>query len=139
MQSNSLMWRYDLRGIHVLVVDDHVDARERMRTALEDCGAFVTTPPSVDRAKGLLRAVRPDVIVTDIEMPDGLGLVREVMATIRQVGIRVPTIAMTALHGRRQDLLAEGFTDVIEKPIDLTGLCARVQRHVLHAQGTLTP
>jgi CheY-like chemotaxis protein len=136
MQDGHLMSRYDLRGVHVLLVEDHADSRELMRTALEYCGAFVTTPTSVERAKGLLHAVRPDIIVTDITMPDdGLGLMREVMATIHQLGIRVPAIAVTAFHGRRQDLLAEGFAEVIEKPLDPVGLCRHVHRHVLRAQG----
>jgi CheY-like chemotaxis protein len=121
------MSSHDLRGLHVFVLEGDHESREVLRTALENCGAFVTTPASVERAKALLRAVRPDVLVTDIAMP--------VLSIVHELGVRPPMIALTRRERGREALLAEGFADVVEKPLDPAHLCALVQRHALGAQG----
>src|SRR4029077_14406342 len=109
------MLHRDLEGVHVLIVDDSDDSREIIRIALEYCGALVTTADSAERAKGLLSEVRPHVLVTDIHMPDdGLRLIREVKAVAQTKGIQVPTIAITAHRFRREELLAEGFVELVE-------------------------
>ncbi len=63
-------------------------------------------------------------------MPDdGIDLIREVKAVAQTKGIHIPAIAVTAYRGRREELLAEGFADLIEKPLDPNGLCEIVRRH----------
>ena len=44
-------------------------------------------------------------------------------------GYRHPAIAVTAYRGRREELLAEGFAELIEKPLDPLRLCATVRIH----------
>jgi CheY-like chemotaxis protein len=44
-------------------------------------------------------------------------------------GIRIPAIAVTAYQGRREELLAEGFVELIEKPLDPIALCGVIRRH----------
>jgi CheY-like chemotaxis protein len=44
-------------------------------------------------------------------------------------GLRVPVIAVTAYTGRREELLTEGFEDILPKPIDPKALCGVVRRH----------
>ena len=120
----------DLLGVHVLVVEDTDDSREVLRTVLEYCGALVTTAESAERAKRILETVRPHVLVTDIAMPDdGLELIREVKTVAERKGIHIPTIAITAYTGRREELLAEGFAELLEKPLDPVTLCGVVRRH----------
>ena len=120
----------DLVGVHVLVVEDTDDSREVLRVALEYCGALVTTAESAQRAKLILETLRPHVLVTDIAMPDdGLELIREVKAVARAKGLHIPTIAITAYRGRREELLAEGFAELLEKPLDPIALCGVVRRH----------
>jgi CheY-like chemotaxis protein len=120
----------DLVGVHVLVVEDTDDSREVLRLALEYCGALVTTAESAQRAKLILETLRPHVLVTDIAMPDdGLELIREVKAVARAKGLHIPTIAITAYRGRREELLAEGFAELLEKPLDPIALCGVVRRH----------
>ena len=109
----------DLLGVHVLVVEDTDDSREVLRAVLEYCGALVTTA-----------TVRPHVLVTDIAMPDdGLELIREVKTVAERKGIHFPTIAITAYTGRREELQAEGFAELLEKPLDPVTLCGVVRRH----------
>jgi CheY-like chemotaxis protein len=121
----------DLSGVHVLVVEDTDDSREVLRVALEYCGALVTTAATAEEAKRILATLRPHVLVSDIAMPDdGLELVREVKAVAETRGIRIPAIAITAYRGRREELLAEGFVELVEKPLDPIALCGTIRRHV---------
>ena len=120
----------DLEGVHVLIVEDTDDSREMLKIVLEYCGALVTAAESAERARRILEDLRPHVIVTDIAMPDdGIELIREVKAIAQAKGIDVPAIAVTAYHGRREQLLAHGFVDLVEKPLDPTTLCKVVRRY----------
>ena len=121
----------DLAGVHVLVVEDTDDSREVLKVVLEYCAALVTTAESADKAKRILETIRPHVLVTDIAMPDdGLELIREVKAVAESKGIHIPAIAITAYQDRREELLAEGFAELVEKPLDPITLCGVVRRHV---------
>lgn len=121
----------DLVGVHVLVVEDTDDSRELLRVALEYCGALVTTAASAEQAARLLSEVRPHVMVTDISMPDdGLRLIREVKTIAQTKNINVPAIAITAHPFRRAELLAEGFVELVEKPLDPIALCGLIRQHV---------
>jgi CheY-like chemotaxis protein len=119
-----------LAGVHVLVVEDTDDSRELFRMALEYCGAVVTTAASAEEAKRLLATLRPHVLVSDIGMPDdGVELIREVMTVAQTKGLHIPAIAITAYRDRGEELLAEGFADLVEKPLDPIALCEVIRRH----------
>src|ERR1043166_6077415 len=62
-----------LDGIHILLVDDQQDSRDMLRYALEGYGALVTVAASAEHAVTLFWQVRPNVLVTDLSMPGGLG------------------------------------------------------------------
>jgi CheY-like chemotaxis protein len=120
----------ELAGVHVLVVEDTDDLRELLCMALEYCGASVTAAASAEEAKRILDTVRPHVLVSDIAMPDdGVALVREVKKAAEAKGIHIPAIAITAYRGRREELLSEGFADLVEKPLDPLALCGVIRRH----------
>ena len=88
---------------------------------------------SAAEALELLRHWRPDVLVSDIEMPgeDGYSLIRKVRALVPDEGGRTPAVALTA-YGRTQDRthsLAAGFSMHVPKPVDpgeLTTIVASV-------------
>jgi CheY-like chemotaxis protein len=131
-----LMASHDLQALHVLVLEGNHESRDLLRTALEECGAFVTTPASVERAKALLQAVRPDVLVADLAMlARGSAPPREVLAVVQQHGVRVPIIALSEVGRGTEPLAGDGFAEVVERPVDPTALCAIVQRHALKAYG----
>ncbi|MBM4441193.1 MAG: response regulator [Candidatus Rokubacteria bacterium] len=116
-----------LVGLHVLVVDDDPEARTLMQTVLEYAGALVTLVPGAREALRSLHRVTPDVLVTDIAMPDenGYWLIREVRALGAVTGHRLPTIAITAhsdAHGPERTLAA-GFDAHLRKPVDPWELC----------------
>jgi len=120
----------ELDGLCVLVVDDELDARELLSVVLTQCGAKVTTAASVPDALAALEESRPDVIVSDIGMPeeDGYSFIRKVRALHDTRGGRIPAAALTAYAGaedRKRALLA-GFQLHIPKPVDPTELIAVV-------------
>ena len=112
----------ELAGLKVLVIDDEADARALIRTVLEHCKASVTTAGSADEALERIRAEVPDVIVSDIGMPDqgGYTFIRRLRALPLEAGGRVPAVALTA-YARPEDrtrALLEGFQSHASKPTD---------------------
>src|SRR6185503_15452513 len=72
------------RTLNILVVDDSAVVREAMQTVFAAAGDIsVATAPDAVVARRRIAAVRPDVIVLDLEMPreDGLTFLRNLMAT----------------------------------------------------------
>jgi PAS domain S-box-containing protein len=120
----------DLRGVKVLVVDDQEEARELIRRVLEDCRATVVTAGSAAEALTLVERERPDLLVSDIGMPeaDGFELLRRVRALGAERGGRMPAIALTAF-ARSEDrtrALRAGFLVHVAKPVDPAELVATV-------------
>jgi len=111
-----------LAGMHVLVVDDEKDARELLAALLESCKVRVTTASSGVEALATLARERPDIIVSDIGMPDGDGcqLIRNIRALPPQEGGRTPAIALTAYARaeERTQALVAGFNRHLPKPVE---------------------
>ncbi len=119
-----------LDGISVLVVDDEPDARALVKRLLEDRQASVRTAGSVAEAMNLFRAAPPDVLVSDIGMPeeDGFALIRQVRALDRDRGGTTPAIALTA-YARSEDrlkVILAGFQMHMAKPVEALELLAQV-------------
>ena len=122
-----------LDGLRVLVVDDDREGAGLAETILKGAGAGVRTCHSASEALELVSAWRPDVLVSDIEMPgeDGYSLMRKVRGLTAEAGGTIPAIALTA-YGRPQDQvrsLAAGFNMYVAKPVnpaELTGIIAGV-------------
>jgi PAS domain S-box-containing protein len=119
-----------LDGLFVLVVDDDPDAQDLIATLLEERGARVRAVGSAAEALAALEAERPDVLLSDIEMPgqDGYWLMRTIRALPPEKGGRVPAAALTAYartEDRMQALLA-GFHLHMPKPVQPAELAAVV-------------
>jgi PAS domain S-box-containing protein len=120
----------DLRGIRVLVVDDDADARETLRELLEHCNAEVLIAGSAEEALEILPRWRPDVLLSDIGMPeeDGYGLIRRVRELPADRGGHTPAAALTAFaRGEdRRRALRSGFQMHVPKPVEVQELAAVV-------------
>jgi signal transduction histidine kinase/ActR/RegA family two-component response regulator len=119
-----------LDGLHVLVVEDNADGREIITLMLEQAGARVTGAASAKEASEALESVRPDVLVSDIGLPDedGYALVRRLRSKEAERGGFLPAVAMTGFV-RAEDrarVLAAGFQVHVPKPIDVTELTAAI-------------
>ncbi len=125
-----------LEGRHVIAVDDEEDARNLLKVILEEQGATVTTAASADDAMRALERQKPDLIVSDISMPDedGYTFIRKVRARGIERGGEIPAIALTAF-ARPEDqaaALAAGFQIHLSKPIDPARLVSSVARMLAH-------
>jgi PAS domain S-box-containing protein len=111
----------DLRGIRVLVVDDAPDDRDLFCEILSRVGAVVETAESTASALRAVERTPPDVIVSDIAMPDedGYILIRKLRAHSDPRIASTPAVAVTA-HARaedRQKALTAGFQRYVSKPV----------------------
>ncbi|HYO76747.1 MAG TPA: response regulator, partial [Thermoanaerobaculia bacterium] len=115
-----------LRGVRVLAVDDIEDARMMIRVALERAGATVAIAATAAEAFALVESFRPDVLLSDIAMPDedGYSLLRR----IRETGSEIPAIALTAYVGKEASEAAEaaGYKRHLAKPVDPAGIVKAV-------------
>jgi PAS domain S-box-containing protein len=119
-----------LAGITVLAVDDEPDARNLLKRVLEDCGAKTILAGSAQEGLELLVKHRPDMIVSDIGMPeeDGYEFIKKVRALPAEQGGRTPAAALTAF-ARAEDrtrALRAGYQTHVAKPVEPTELTAVV-------------
>ena len=117
-----------LDGLRVLIVDDEVDARELLQAILEECHVIVAAAGSAAEGLELLATFQPDVVVSDIGMPDvdGFAFIKAVRARPAESGGRVPAIALTA-YARVTDrtrVLYAGFQSHVPKPVEPSELLA---------------
>jgi signal transduction histidine kinase/CheY-like chemotaxis protein len=116
----------DLNGIRILVVDDEPDAREMLRTVLEELGADVITASSANDAIDVLPTWKPNVLVSDIGMPeeDGYVLIKRVRGLSAEVGGNIPAIALTGYVRveERMRALEAGYQMFVPKPVDVDEL-----------------
>ncbi|OKH32714.1 hypothetical protein NIES2101_40510 [Calothrix sp. HK-06] len=117
-----------LAGVKVLVVDDEPDARELIRCVLEDALANVITAGSAIEGLELVKQEAPDVIVSDIGMPDedGYQFIKKVRSLPIEKGRKIPAVALTAYaraEDRKRTLLA-GYQMHITKPVEPSELIA---------------
>lgn len=111
-----------LTGLSILVVDDEVDILELVSVTLQTFGAQVKTVASAAEALLLLPQFQPDVLVSDISMPemDGYQLIQQIRQFSPQQGGNIPAIALTAYAGEvnQQHALTAGFQSHLAKPLD---------------------
>ena len=116
--------RPNLRGIKVLVVEDEADARELVRRFLVECDALPAVAASAAEAQKLLLTFQPDVIVSDIGLPqkDGYEFIRDV----RKQGLTTPAVALSA-YARAEDRIRSaqtGYQTHLAKPVEPAELLA---------------
>jgi len=105
----------DAGALHVLLVEDSVDAAETMKMVLEAYGWRVTHAASCSAALETARRDRFDVVLTDLGLPDGSGI-----EVGRQLSARVPVVALSG-YGAAPDLrnsAMAGFAEHLIKPAE---------------------
>ena len=131
------MLEQSLTAIHVLVVDNDEPIRSLLSEALSVHGAKVTAVESAQEALDSLEALRPDVLVSDLEMPgkDGLWLISHVRALTPEQGGMTPAACLTGFTEPeiRATLLRAGFQYHIAKPVKLEALIGVVALLALKA------
>ena len=112
----------------ILVVDDEANAREALAELLEDDGYETETAADGEKALAMLERFRPNVVLTDLKMPnlDGIGL-------IERGRPRAPAtafIVMTAFGSIENavEAIKMGADNYLTKPLDLAAVSALVDR-----------
>jgi signal transduction histidine kinase len=124
----------DLRGVKVLLIDDQVDALALLAHVLRERGAATIPCASAQQALAQLSQAAPDVVISDIGMPDmdGYDFMRA-MRALPDERARIPAIALTA-YARAEDrdlALAVGYQLHLAKPVAAEALIAAVGRLML--------
>lgn len=132
-----------LGGLLVLVVDDEPEARESLRRVLEAAGAETVAVGSVDEALETIPRRRPDVIVSDLGMPerDGCDLVRTLRDLPDDCCGQIPAVALSGFSAPedRERALQAGFQLHMAKPAKPEALIATVADLGRRRRDLLTP
>lgn len=113
--------------MRLLLVDDATDLLDLVTRSLSRDGHEVQTAVTLEQARQLLSTSTPDVVILDLELPDGSGI--DLCRQLRQAGNTVPVLLLTA-HGevhRRVTGLDAGADDFVAKPFAMAELRARVR------------
>src|ERR1700760_1879307 len=111
-------------GRNILVVDDEPQITRVLRTTLSSHSYFVRTAADGDEALEIMRGWRPDVVITDLSMPNMGGL--ELCRRIRTKS-QVPIIVLS-VRGEEKikvEALDAGADDYVTKPFHMNELLAR--------------
>jgi CheY-like chemotaxis protein len=111
-----------LAGRKILVIDDESDARELISRILTYCKATVIAAPTATEGLELLKSERPDVVISDVSMPDkdGYEFINEIRQLSPENGGNTPAVALTAF-ARADDVtkaISAGYQKHLCKPVD---------------------
>lgn len=119
-----------LEGLNILVVDDESDSRDFLVLALQQAKARVTTASSGPEALRAISASAPDILISDIGMPEmsGYSLIQQIRQLPTEAGGRIPAIALTAYASQLdQDKVIEaGFQCHLSKPVHPKVLISKI-------------
>jgi PAS domain S-box-containing protein len=126
VQVNSLC----LAGVKVVIVEDDADSRDFLTFILEQEGAEAIAVSSACAGLQVLMQTKPDILVSDISMPDmdGYMLITQVRSWSREAGGEIPAIAVTA-NARDDDkhkAIETGYQMHLSKPLNPEQLIAAV-------------
>jgi PAS domain S-box-containing protein len=131
LRESQSLTEISLANVHVLVVDDELDARVLVKRLLEMAGATVSLAASGPEAMKQIVARRPDVLVCDIGMPgeDGYSFIRRLRTLEQSQESALPAVALSA-YARSEDrtkAIRSGFQNHLAKPVEPTELLAVVR------------
>ncbi|AZZ37329.1 hypothetical protein CIK05_11185 [Bdellovibrio sp. qaytius] len=118
-----------LFGAHILLVDDSEDNIVFVKMILERAGAEISVASSADEALKIIQKNQLDLIITDIEMPDGNGF--QLLADVRKaLGKNLPVISFSAHSAGLQydKILRSGFDGNIFKPVKPDAMVGEISR-----------
>jgi signal transduction histidine kinase/CheY-like chemotaxis protein len=119
-----------LDELRIVVVDDDADGRTLTSLVLSQAGATVRVAATAGEALQMVEAEEPDILVSDIGLPDddGYALIRQIRQREVEAGGFLPVIALTG-YARAEDrhrIIAAGFQAHVTKPVDPAELTAAV-------------
>ena len=129
-----------MAGELLLVVDDNETNVRLLKLYLEKRGYVVATARGGVEARAQLEALRPRLVLMDIQLPDidGLQLTREIKADARLGHTLIVAVTSYAMKGDRQRALGAGCDGYVSKPIDFALLRAELDRQLAPGRAALS-
>jgi CheY-like chemotaxis protein len=123
----------------ILVVDDSAANLKLLRVLLLAEGFRVSTAANAADALAQVAATLPDLVLTDVQLPDlnGLDLARRLKADPRSAAVPVVAVTAYAMSGDKEKALEAGCDAYVSKPIDTRALPGLL-RSLLKAKGADT-
>ena len=119
-----------LKGLRVLVVDSNSDCRDLLRILFEHYGIETIAATCVSEALEILKRVKPDVLISEIGLPneDGFSLMHKVKAIEVAEQVEIPAIALTTYDTKYDRAYGRlvGFCKHLSKPVDFDDLITTV-------------
>jgi len=111
---------------NILVVDDEPQIRRVLRTALAGHGYNVRTASDGDEALEIMREWRPELVITDLSMPNmgGLELCRRIRS---KYAVPIIVLSVRGEEKPKVEALDSGADDYVTKPFNMNELVARVR------------
>lgn len=138
--------RDSLQGLTIMVVEDEQDTLAMLGEAVQEHGASVILASSSADALAQLHHEKPDVLISDVAMPDmdGYELIRTIRSGSSSEGRDIPAVALSAIAGAddRKKSFQAGYRAHITKPVSvptlvsiLAGLARAKNRNVRVRRG----
>jgi len=123
----------------VLIVDDNPSVLTMLFELLKDKGHVAFPARSAEQALELFKLHAPDLVLTDIEMPDGRPTGLKLLKQIKELAPKCPVIVLTgqATKERAVQALRDGAQDFIEKPFSVEELIKRVENALTQQKAEL--
>lgn len=113
----------------VLIIDDEENARKNISSYLDDSGFEILEAGSIKEGKKILKRGNADIIILDVQLPDGFGT--DLLKEINSQPVRLPVIMITGYGDIEMavEAMKNGAHDFLTKPIvDLENLNASINR-----------
>ncbi|MBT0664637.1 response regulator [Geobacter pelophilus] len=116
----------------ILYIEDNEQNLYLVRFILEKHGYEVLSAMDGQEGIDLAAAVKPDLILLDIQLPlmDGYAVARQLRANPDLAGIPIVAVTSYAMAGDRDKALAAGCNGYIEKPINPDTFMQQVESHL---------
>lgn len=114
----------------ILYVEDNYDNRNLVRRVLESEGYLMEEASNAEGAMEKIQAVRPNLILMDINMPgiDGYALTARIKQTPGFATVPIVAVTANVMRGDREKSLEAGCDGYIQKPIDIDILSQQIER-----------
>ncbi len=122
----------------LLIVEDDASLRELISGELEDRGYIVEPASTRAAAMESLQSGAPDLILSDLRLPDGSGM--DLLPAAQQHHAQPAMLLITAFGSVPQavEALKAGADDFLTKPVDLEHLAVRIERALDHRRTNVT-
>jgi CheY-like chemotaxis protein len=121
----------------IMIVEDNPLNRLLVHDILELRGHQVIEAATVDEARAMLEARRPDLLLLDVQIPGGGGeaVIREVRQHAELAQLPIVAVTSLAMPGDRERLLSIGFSGYLSKPIDTRTFGPAIESYLPRAHG----